>query len=164
MSSPVTEMLSENGNISGRQLRYAAQKYADDHYITGFRSNKGWLIRFSQRHDLGFNVLQGKIREFPWISRAMTSSSRELGNNQPTVIRVLFYVTVTTLSKYWEMTRFYTAVQFLLQVEEQVLTGKVFRNGSIKLFRRFQRDLKWRIYGIVMSLDCSIDSCPINLW
>ena len=61
MSSLVAEMLSKNGNISGRQLRYAAQKYADDNNITGFRSSQGWLNSFSERHDLGFKVLQGTV-------------------------------------------------------------------------------------------------------
>ena len=65
MADLVVEMLNKNGNISGRQLRYTAQKYADDRNIDGFRSSQGWLNRFSQRHDLAFKVLQGKIIEFP---------------------------------------------------------------------------------------------------
>ena len=61
MSALVTELRNKNGNISGRMLRYSAQQYADDHNISGFRSSKGWLNKFSQRHDLGFKYLQGKI-------------------------------------------------------------------------------------------------------
>ena len=61
MSALVTELRNKNGNISGRMLRYTAQKYADDRNITGFRSSKGWLCKFEQRHDLTFKVLQGKF-------------------------------------------------------------------------------------------------------
>ena len=63
MSAVVKEMLNENSNISGRQLRYTAQKYADAHNISGFRSSEGWLIIFRQRHHLAFKVLQGKIEK-----------------------------------------------------------------------------------------------------
>ena len=64
MSKLMDEMLSKNGHISGRQLRYSAQKYANDNDIVGFRSSQGWLNRFSQRHDLAFKVLQGKFEFF----------------------------------------------------------------------------------------------------
>ena len=62
MSALVAEMLKKNAHISGRQLRYTAQKYADDHNIAGFRASQGWLNRFNERQDLTFKVLQGKIK------------------------------------------------------------------------------------------------------
>ena len=62
MLALVNEMLDKGGNLSGRLLRYTAQKYADNNNIDGFRSSNGWLQKFCQRHELAFGVLQGKFQ------------------------------------------------------------------------------------------------------
>ena len=41
MSALVRDMLDRGGNISGRLLRYTAQKYAINNNIDGFRSTNG---------------------------------------------------------------------------------------------------------------------------
>ena len=67
MSNLVQEMINKGGNISGRLLRYTAQKYAMKNNIDGSGSGNGWLQKFSQRHDLDSGVLQGKVLNLSMI-------------------------------------------------------------------------------------------------
>ena len=62
MSALMREMLDKGGNISGRLLRYTAEKYAMNNNIDGFRASDGWLQKFRQRHNLAFGVLQGTFQ------------------------------------------------------------------------------------------------------
>ena len=61
MAALVDEVQKKGANISGRLLRYTAQKYTMDHNIDGFRSSNGWLRNFFHRLNQAFKTLQGEL-------------------------------------------------------------------------------------------------------
>ena len=88
MAATLDDVQQKGANISGRLLRYTAQKYAMNNNIEGFRASNGWLRNFCHRHNQAFKVLQGKLPDV-LLKEEYSLLSIQNSKYNPTVLRFL---------------------------------------------------------------------------